>query len=120
MSSVLNATAKKIRICTRSKRWWNADIKARRKAVGRDKRRPNSVEASSAKAKLQQSIRQSKRGMCSEYLHNLMGTKVWRAARYTNPRMGMTREALPDREGKLANTATEKEQMLRCESDPPK
>jgi len=27
MSSVLDATAKKIRICARSKRWWDADIK---------------------------------------------------------------------------------------------
>jgi len=27
MSSILDATAKKIRICVRSKRWWNADIK---------------------------------------------------------------------------------------------
>jgi len=33
MSSDLNATAKKITICTRSKRWWNADIKERRKTA---------------------------------------------------------------------------------------
>jgi len=37
MSSVLNSTAKKIRICAKSKRWWNADIKERRKAVAREK-----------------------------------------------------------------------------------
>jgi hypothetical protein len=68
MSSVLNATAKKIRICARSKRWWNADIKERRKAVGREKRRRNSGEAARAKAKLLKSIRQSKSKMWSEYL----------------------------------------------------
>jgi hypothetical protein len=34
MSSILNATAVKIRICARSKRWGNADIKDRRQAVG--------------------------------------------------------------------------------------
>jgi hypothetical protein len=34
MCSVFNATAKMIRICARSKRWWHADIKERRKAVG--------------------------------------------------------------------------------------
>jgi len=46
MSSVLNATAKKIRICANSKRRWIADIKERRKAVGREKqRRWNSEEA---------------------------------------------------------------------------
>jgi hypothetical protein len=119
MSSVLNATAKKIRICARSKRWWNADIKERRKAVGREKRRRNSGEAARAKAKLQKSIRQSKSKMWSEYLQNLRGAEVWRAARYVNPRAGMTVEALTDREGKQANTATEKEEMLRRESFPP-
>jgi len=38
MSSILNATAKEIRICAKSKRWWNPDIKERRQAVGREKR----------------------------------------------------------------------------------
>jgi len=37
MGNVLNATAKKIRICTKSKRWWNADIRGRRKVVRREK-----------------------------------------------------------------------------------
>ena len=37
--NVLDTTAKKIRICARSKRWWNTDIKKRRQAVGREKRR---------------------------------------------------------------------------------
>jgi len=66
MSSVLNATAKKIRIWARSKRWWNTDIKERRKAVGREKRRRNLEEAARAKAILQKPIRQSKSKMWSE------------------------------------------------------
>ena len=52
MSSVLNATAKKIRICAKSKRWWNADIGERRNAVEREKWRRNSERAARAKAKL--------------------------------------------------------------------
>jgi len=53
MGNLLDATAKKIRICAKSKRWWNADIRERRKAVGREKRRrPNSEEAAKAKAEL--------------------------------------------------------------------
>jgi len=119
ISRVLKATAKKIRICARSKRWWNADIKERRKVGGREKRRRNSGEAARAKAKLQKSIRQSKSKMWSEYLQNLRGAEVWRAARYANPRAGMTVEALVHREGKQGNTATEKEEMLRRESFPP-
>jgi len=67
MGKVLDATAKKIRICAKSKRWCNADIRERRKAVGREKRRRrNSEQAAKAKAELQKSIRQSKRKMWSE------------------------------------------------------
>ena len=44
---------------------------------------------------------------------------MWRAARYANPRAGMTVEAFTDREGKQANTSMEKEEMLRHESFPP-
>jgi len=120
MGNVLDATAKKIRICAKSKRWWNADITERRKAVGRDKgSRRNSEEAAKAKAELQKLIRQSKRKMWSKYLQNLRGAEVWRAARYANPRAGMTVESLTDREGKQVNTSQEKEEMLRRESFPP-
>jgi len=69
MGSVLDTTAKKIRICARSKRWWNADIKKRRQRVGREKRRRrNSEEAARAKFELKKSIQQSKRKMWTEYL----------------------------------------------------
>jgi hypothetical protein len=120
MSSVLNSTAEKIRICAKSKRWWNADIKERRNAVGREKqRRRNLEETARAKAELQKLIRRSKSQMSTDYLQNLKGAEVWRAARYGNPRASMTVEALTDGEGKQANPATEKEEMLRRESFPP-
>jgi len=38
--------------------------------------------------------------MWSDYLQNLRRAEVWSAARYANPRAGMTVEALTDREGK--------------------
>jgi hypothetical protein len=57
--------------------------------------------------------------MWSEYLQNLRGAEVWRAARYANTREGMSVEAPTEREGKQANTATEKEEMLRREYFPP-
>jgi len=54
MRSVLDATAKRIRICARSKSWWNADIKERGWTVGRERRRRRkSEEAARAKAELQ-------------------------------------------------------------------
>jgi hypothetical protein len=62
MSSVLDATAKKIRICTRSKWWWKADINERRRTIGRERRRRrNSEEAARVKEELQKSIWRSKR-----------------------------------------------------------
>ena len=67
MGNILDATAKKIKICARSKRWWNANIKKRRKAVGREKRRTlSSEEAARAEAELQKLIRESNETMCSE------------------------------------------------------
>ena len=54
--------------------------------------------------------------MWTEYLQNLCGKEVWRAVRCTNPRAGMTVEAVTDREGKQGNTSQEKEDMLRRES----
>ena len=120
MSSVLDATAKKIRICASSKRWWNAKIKERRKTVGRERqRRRHSEEAARSKAELQKSIRQSTRRMWGDYLQNLTGAEVWRAARYANPRAGTTVEASTARDGKQAHTSLEKEEMLRHESFPP-
>jgi len=60
--SVLDATAKKIRICAMSKRWSNTNLQERRRTVGRERRRrQNSEEAARMKADLQKSIRQSKR-----------------------------------------------------------
>jgi hypothetical protein len=60
MSSVLNATAKKMRICAPSKWWLNAEIKGRRRIVGREtRRRCHSEEAAGAKADLQKSIQSS-------------------------------------------------------------
>ena len=61
MSSVLDATAKKIRICPRSKRWWNADIKERSRTVLRERRRRlNSEEAARVKVEVRKLLWQSK------------------------------------------------------------
>jgi len=79
----------------------------------------NFKDAARAKAELQMLIRQSKRKMRSEYLPNLRGAKVQRAARYANPQADTTMKPVTDREGKQTNTSLEKEEMLRSESFPP-
>jgi hypothetical protein len=98
ISTVVDATAKKIRICARSKRWWNTEVKETRRTVRRERRRtPNLEEAARAKAELQKSILQSKRKTRGDYLQKLSGAEVLRAARYANPRAGMAVQALTDR-----------------------
>jgi len=77
MSSVPNTTAKRIRICGRSKMRWNTDIKERRRSGGRQRgKRRNSKEAARAKAQLQKSIRQSKRQMNSDSSQYPRGAQV--------------------------------------------
>jgi len=64
MGIVLNTTAKRIRICAKSKMWLNANIKERRKVVGGEKRwRRNLQEAAWAMAELQKLIQHSKSKM---------------------------------------------------------
>ena len=80
MSSVFDATAKKIKICATSNRWWNADIKDRTRTVARERTRGrNSEEAALANAELQTSMWRSKRDRLSNYLQTLRGAEVWRA-----------------------------------------
>jgi len=81
-------------------------------------RREISEEAARAQAGVKKLIRQSKSKMCSDYFHNLRAAKEWRAARYANPRAGMTMEALTDRADNQANTTTEKEEMPTGKSCP--
>jgi len=117
IGNIPNAMTMKIMICAKSKMWWNANIRERRMMVGREnRRRQNSDEAARAEAELHKSIWQSKRTMWSEYIHNVKGAEVWRAAQSTNPRAGTTVEAQTDREGKQANTSPQNKVMLSCKS----
>ena len=121
LSKILDATAKKIRICARSKRWWNGEIQEKRSQLRREKRRRRrSAATAQAKAELQKSIRREKGRMWNDYRRNLRGAAVWRGAKFANPRAGATVEALTDRDGKQANTTTEIAEMVRRQSFPPK
>jgi len=51
-------------------------------------------------------------------MRNLRGGEVGRAAMFSNPPAGATVGALTGRQGKLANTIAEKEDLLRGESFP--
>jgi len=65
---------------------------------------------------LQKSIPREKGRMWNDYMRDLRGAEGWRAAKFRNPWAGASREAMTDRDGKQANTITEKEEILRRES----
>jgi len=74
LCNVLNATVKKSRICTRSRRWWNGEITRSRSQVGKEKRSSHrSAATAQAKAELQKSICRAKDSMLNAYLKNLRG-----------------------------------------------
>jgi len=87
----LDASAKKITICARSRSWWNGEIKKRRSQLGREKRRRR---RSAATAQLQKWMQRAKDRMWDYYVKNLWGAEVWRAAKFGNPWAGG-----PDRQG---------------------
>jgi hypothetical protein len=119
LSKVLDATAKKITICAHSKRWWNGEIKEKRSQLGREKRRRRmSVPTAQAKSELQKTVWRAKDTMWNDYLKNLRGAEVCRAAKFASPQAEMTLEALTDRDGKQPNTIAAKKEMLRQESFP--
>jgi hypothetical protein len=78
----------------------------------REKRGRRFEAPAHAKAELQKSIRKSNSQMSNDYLQNLRGGEVWRAAKFVNPRAGTTVEALTDGDGSQANTIAEKKEML--------
>jgi hypothetical protein len=102
-------------------RQWNANMEERRKVVGTKTKRSRSLdEAARGKAGLQNLIRQSQTQMWSDSLQKVRGAIVWRVAQYNNHQVGRTVEALTDREGKQANTAAGKEEIVRHKSFPRK
>jgi len=53
MGNLIDVTARKIRICARSQRWWSSDIMKQRMAVGRENmRRWNSEEVTRVRSEL--------------------------------------------------------------------
>lgn len=117
LGKALDATAKKIRICTLSTRWLNGEIMDRRRQLRREKRRRHrSAATAKAKAEFQNSIQRAKDTMRNDNWNDARGAEVCRAGNLANTQAGATVEALTDRDGKQANTITKKDEMPTRES----
>jgi hypothetical protein len=116
LTDILNQKARRIRICARSKRWWNADIDSKRKAVGRAKRKlreeGGAERLKSARKDLKSEIRKAKRKMWQDFLINAKQYDVWRALEFTKPAMSITIPTLSDQFGNTASSTEDKRSML--------
>lgn len=87
---VLDEHVRKITICTRSKRWWNEDIRTKRSQLGRISRFRKAGKASQAavreaKKALRRSIRRARRECWERFLEEADGNDIWAVPRYTRP-----------------------------------
>jgi hypothetical protein len=88
ITRVLSQKEKKVRICARSKRWWNARRMENRKIMGfmrRERRagRTNHASIKGARKELRKTIRKSKRWWWNSFTQEVDGDEVWRALIYT-------------------------------------
>ena len=99
----LNRCCKKVKVCVRSKRWWNEEIAENRRILGSLKRARRRGEATQQQVKKQRSnvrtiIRQSIMKMWQDFLSLATKDQVWQALRYTKPGGEQTTKALKSRE----------------------
>jgi ribonuclease HI len=119
MFEVLNKHARKLRLCARSKRWWNDEIQEKRKCLGRAKRKAkhNSDQDNSTVKRCRQELRKAIRTAKSEswekFLESAEGSEVWTVLRYTKPNKGaVVIPELKKDNGEIACTHEEKSQLL--------
>jgi hypothetical protein len=74
LTNILNQKARRIRLCARSKRWWNDTFDAKRKAVSQAKRRQHvsggADRLRAARKAMKTEIRKAKREMWQNFLSN--------------------------------------------------
>jgi hypothetical protein len=113
---ILDKKARRLRLCARSKRWWNEIIEAKRKALSRAKRRQyeeGGLERfRNAQKEMKNEIRKSKRKMWQNFLMNAQCDDVWKALEFTKPTMNIALPVLHDDIGNTAISIEEERQML--------
>ena len=87
---ILNDHCKVVSICARSKRWWNDDIREKRKSLGKAVRRwkregGGYAEVKEAKKTLKRAIKKARRECWEDFLNRVEGEDIWAVTRYTNP-----------------------------------
>jgi len=114
ITATLDQHARK-RWCSRSKPWWNPNLKELRKELGRARRKWRVAGISRVQAgrrEFRRAIRKAKRDCWNRFLQEADGNKVWTAARYTTPRIDKTGQGLVREDGSIAEGHWECEQAI--------
>jgi hypothetical protein len=115
MTATLDGHARRKRWCTRSKPWWNEDLKDLRKELGRARRKWRVAGISrvkTARRELWRAIRKAKRDCWNKFLQEADGNKIWTAARYISPRIDKAGQMLVGEDGTIADGRREREQVI--------
>jgi len=117
----LNRCCKKVKVCVRSKRWWNEEIAENRRILGSLKSARRRGEATQQQVKMQRSnvrrtTRQSKTKMWQKFLSSATTDQVWQALRYTKPGGQQTTKTLKSRDGVAAESWEDKAELIKEEA----
>jgi ribonuclease HI len=133
LTEVLNQNAKALRVSAFSKRWWNAEIKEKRRQFARARRAwkaGNITEESLREARngFYCTIRRAKRECWSKFLsggessREKLGSedtaRCWQALRYTKPQTTGATPALSGPEGQSVTSTQEKAALIKAVTFP--
>jgi len=119
MTATLNEHARHRRWCSRSRRWWNDELRDLRVTLGRAKRTRNWARIESARRELRRAIRKAKKDCWNRFLQDAEGNNVWTATRYTSVRIDKAGQVLVDEDGFQAETQEDRRRTLLKGHFPP-
>jgi uncharacterized protein involved in tolerance to divalent cations len=119
----LKRCCKKVKVCARSKRWWNKEIAENRKIMGLLKSARRRGEAMQQQVKKQRSkvrriTRQSRMKMWQDFLSSFTKDQVWQALRYSKPRGQQTMKVLKSRDGVVVESWEDKVELIKEKAFP--
>ena len=120
---ILNQHTKVVTTCARPKRWWNDEIRKKRRVLGRAVRRRRAgrggeAEVKRARAELRREVRKSRRECWENFLSDANGEDVWAITRYGGPGRSTVVPTITHR-GVVVETREDKAEMLTGISFPP-
>jgi hypothetical protein len=118
---ILDKHARTIRICARSKRWWNEKIEERMRELGIAKRRRKQGKGSGDDISgKRRALQQAKLQTWEDFLNAAEGDNVWAVVRYTKPKNINSMPTIRDEDGIVAEAYEEKAAILaRIAFSPP-